>query len=203
MILLGFVVIGAAAGLLAGGRLSGLARHGLRGLWLCILSFVVQGVFGWLPAEALAALGPLALWQPPVAALRYGLLVIFILLNRRGGLWLWVFAVGTVMNAAVIFANGGAMPVAGELLARLSPALAQSLAGGGVFGYTLGTGATPLAFLGDVLCLGGGRVSLGFASVGDIFIGAGGGLLVFRLLRTPAPAETSSRRVWRKGGASR
>lgn len=189
MILLVFVILGGIIGLLAGGRPRNLAHHDLRGLWLCIASFLIQGVFAWVPVENLAALLPLAVLQPIVALLRYGLLLAFVFLNRKGGAWPWVFGAGTAMNAAVILANGGAMPVAGGLLASLSPALAASLSAGEVFGYTLGGGGTPLWFLGDILYLGNARVSLGFASLGDILIAAGGGLLVFRLLRLPAPTD--------------
>lgn len=184
MILLIFVIIGAAAGLLAKGSFKNLAHHGLRGLWLCILSFLIQGVFSWVPVETLAALAPLSILQPMAALARYGLLLAFVLLNiRRNGPWPWAFGAGTAANAAVILASGGAMPVAGNLPARLSPDLAQSLAAGEVFGYTLGGPDTPLWFLGDVLYLRG----VGFGSIGDILIGLGGGLLIFRLLRAPAP----------------
>lgn len=188
MILLVFVILGAVIGLLAGGRFKNLAHHGLRGLWLCIASFLIQGVFAWIPVENLAALLPLAVLQPVVAILRYGLLFVFVFLNIKGGAWPWVFGAGTAMNAAVILANGGAMPVAGNLLASLSPALAASLSAGEVFGYTLGHGGTPLWFLGDILYIGNARMSAGFASVGDILISLGAGLLVFRLLRLPTPA---------------
>lgn len=189
MILLIFVLIGAAAGLLARGSFKNLAHHGLRGLWLCILSFLVQGLFSWVPAETLAALMPLGPLQFIVALARYGLLLAFVLLNIKGnGPWPWVFGAGTAANAAVILANGGAMPVAGSLLARLSPDLAAGLAAGEVFGYTLGGAGSPLLLLGDVLYLRG----VGFASAGDIAIGLGGGLLIYRLLRAPAPGRQAA-----------
>ncbi len=201
MILLVFVVAGIVTGLLARGRFSNLGRHGLRGLWLCILSFVAQGAAAWVPAATLVALAPLPAWQMGVALLRYGLLLAFVVLNllptrgprgKLGQVWPWVFGAGTLANAAVILTNGGAMPVAGRLLADISPAQATQLAAGEVFGYTLQTTATRLAFLGDVLYIGAGGWSLGFASIGDLLIGAGAGLLVFWLLRPPASAGNTA-----------
>lgn len=198
MVLLVFVAAGALIGFAFGGRLAGLGQNPPRGLWLCILSFFVQGAAAWVPVETLAALAPLAVWQLGVALLRYGLLLGFVVWNIRAkrvqnrlrSAWPWIFGAGTAANAAVILANGGAMPVAGRLLGQISPALAASLAAGEVFGYTLETDATRLTALGDILYIGAGRWSLGFASIGDLFIGLGAGFLVFCLLRAGAkPTE--------------
>ena len=209
MVLLIFVVVGGLAGLACGGRLSGLARRLPRGLWLCIASFLVQGAAAWMPVQVLARLAPLPVWQVGVAAVRYGLLLAFAVLNIRNAwasprekaqtgagrwdrrlqkIWPCVFGAGTAANAAVILANSGSMPVAGRLLAQLSPALAASLAAGEVFGYTLETSATRLSWLGDMLYVGFGPVHIGFASIGDLLIGIGAGLLVFCQLRAGADA---------------
>ena len=214
MVLLIFVVAGGLAGFACGGRMSGFSQPLPRGLWLCIASFLVQGLAAWVPVQALAQLAPLAVWQVGVAVVRYGLLLVFAVLNIRGAwapahseahgaavrwdrrlqkAWPCVFGAGTAANAAVILANGGAMPVAGQLLARLSPALAASLSAGGVFGYTLENTATRLSWLGDIIYIGFGPVRIGFASIGDLLIGIGAGLLVFCQLRAGAPAQGGKR----------
>lgn len=217
MLLLLFIAVGALAGFVCGGRWSGLAQGAPRGLWLCILSFLVQGAASLLPMEALNALAPASVWQVTVAVLRYGLLLAFAALNLwepraagkhsestsknhrpPGRAWVWLFGAGTLANATVILANGGAMPVAGRLLEKISPIQAAALSAGEVFGYTLETAATRLPFLGDVLYIGTGALHAGFASVGDLLVGAGAGLLVFSMLRTGSP---SGKRAADAGGS--
>ncbi len=190
MVLLVFLLLGLVAGFVAGGRISG-AVPLPRGLWLCILAFLVQGGAAMLPQAFLAGVAPVSVWQMGVAVARYGLLFAFVAWNirtRPAQAWPWIFGAGTAANAAVILANGGAMPVAGRLLPQISPAVAARLAAGEIFAYTLETPATRLPFLGDIIRIGGGA-TLGFASIGDFFIGAGAGLLVFCLLRAGAPAQ--------------
>lgn len=189
MILALFVVLGLVAGLLAKGSFSNMGKHKVVALWVPIAAFLLKAAFPYL----------LDVWphsremlQLAAAAVQYTALLAFAGLNWRWRWWPLVFGLGTAMNAAVILLNGGAMPVSQRLLTDVSPQLAQSLMAGEIFGYTLQTEATRLPALGDILYIGFGRVQLGLASIGDFFIGLGGALFAFGLMRPPAKKEKAA-----------
>lgn len=84
--------------------------------WLVVLSFILQFSIFFIPTISqriptnLVAL---------VFSLSLGLLVIFALVNRiQAGFWL--LGLGLVLNAAVVIANGGLMPISPETISQLS-----------------------------------------------------------------------------------
>ena len=192
MTLLLFVAAGLALGLVRGGRPSRIAQDRTRWLWLPITAFALKQVAAMLvPGSHL----PVVPVQVCVCLVQYGLLLAFAWANRRAGGWAWAFGAGTAANFLVILFNGGAMPVSARLLA--SPggaALAQSLAVGEVFAYTLCGPGTRLAFLGDVLAfMPGGRLA-GFASAGDLALGLGAGWLACRMMGPrPLPFQKANK----------
>jgi Family of unknown function (DUF5317) len=101
------VVVAVGLGLLAGGRLGGLAELRLRAPWLFLGALALQvtafpaSFLPWATDESLAS----ALW---VAS--YGLLVVGAALNRRVT-GVPVVAFGMCLNVAAILANRGTMPV--------------------------------------------------------------------------------------------
>lgn len=173
MILLLFVIAGLAVGAARGGRLAHLERADLRGFWMPLLSFLLKGLVQWL--------APGSPWDWLLTLAQYLLLLGFSLLWSRCS-WAWPFGLGTLCNGLVILLNGGRMPVSQGLVLRAgTEELAARLAAGAVPGYTLQTAATRLPWLGDILAVG----PLGYASVGDLLLGVGAGMLAFRLIRPP------------------
>jgi hypothetical protein len=110
-------------------------------------------------------------------------LFLFLLLNHRRPVWpLFAFA-GTLMNFLVISLNGGCMPVSAALLTGAGERLSQ-LASGQVYAYCLAGEHTRLAFLGDVIRLGPAAKPLGFASIGDIVLCVGVGILCWQMTKS-------------------
>lgn len=123
---------------------------------------------------------------PPfiVIPLVYFLLFWFIACNLRQGIWVFVFGIGTLLNFAVIAANGLRMPVSEALFRDNSwQDVYLSLLNGEIFGYEAAGAQTKLGFLGDIFALAPGGELLGFASVGDLFLLLGVLLLGAKMLR--------------------
>ena len=174
MILLGCAVLGILVGLIGGGSLRGLGRYALRGALLPVAAYLLKA-------------GSAALFSPQTGALavcllQYSLVFLFLLLNHRRPVWpLFAFA-GTLMNFLVIALNGGCMPVAASLLSQ-GERLAQ-LADGRVYAYCLADGSTHLPLLGDMIRLGSAQAPLGFASIGDLVLCVGVGILFWQMTQT-------------------
>jgi hypothetical protein len=174
MMLLGFAALGLLAGLLSGGSLRGLGKYALKGALLPVAAYLMKAAASNLLVPQTGATA--------VCLVQYSLLFLFILLNHRRPFWpLFTFA-GTMMNFLVIVLNGGRMPVAKTLLDG-GERLAQ-LAQGNVYAYALMDSSTRLAALGDVIRLGTAGQTIGFASIGDVVLCIGVGILFFQMTRT-------------------
>jgi hypothetical protein len=165
LLVLAPLVIGAVAGLAAGGRLQNWLDAPFRWPGLVIGALVVR--------EAVA-LTPLA----RIEALRY-VYVLFILvllgwtawhINRMPGVW--IVSIGAAMNLVVIAANDFRMPVARAGAGRLIEI-------GHTGQYVLMDSSTRLAWLGDWIVL---PTWLGGAySPGDVVVAIGAGVVAFLL----------------------
>lgn len=158
------IVLGLVVGWLRRGSLLNLGELPLRYLWLVALAFGLRFLAN-RGTEWMGLSGVDAGW---LLAGSYLLLLASLLVNRRlPGMGL--LATGAILNLAVIFANGGRMPVAqAGVQAMLGPEAVHDLAQGGDPIYSLVTAETRLPFLADVL-----YVPLGLTkvfSVGDILI---------------------------------
>ncbi|HET7265612.1 MAG TPA: DUF5317 family protein [bacterium] len=155
------VLAGLAAGRLRGGRLVNVTRLNPR--WLPMLVLGVAAV-----AAARGAVLPVAAARACVVG-GYLFALAALLVNLKIP-WLWLALTGGALNAVVIAANGGRMPVSAAVLRVVS----RSLVLGGATGpfYVLAGPGTALAPLGDTLPLvvGGAGVVL---SPGDILLAAG------------------------------
>jgi len=177
MILLIFAVLGIAAGLLAGGWFRHCAEYPLRGVALPIGALLIKAGAAYLLTPQTGAV--------LICLLQYALIFGFLLINSKQVVWtLFVFA-GSFLNFLTILLNGGCMPVSGTLLAAGSER-ARLLASGGIYAYMAVTPQTLLPFLGDVIRVGPKGMLLGFASAGDILLGAGIAILCFQMLRGKA-----------------
>ena len=91
---------------------------------------------------------------------QYTLILVFIFLNRRNRL-LVIMGIGILLNALVIFANGGVMPVSIEAIHAYGLNIDVSSKGM----YRALDSSTRLAFLGDIIP---GRIIIHFIfSIGD------------------------------------
>ena len=174
MMLLLFAALGILAGLACGGSLRGLGRYSLSGVLLPAAAFLLK-------AGAARLLTPQA-GAVAVALLQYSLLFLFLLCNHRRPVWPLLAFAGTLSNFLVIVLNGGCMPVSASLLGGAGERLAQ-LAQGRIYAYCLMDGTTRLPFLGDVLRLGPAGMPLGYASIGDVVLCVGVGILFWQMTR--------------------
>lgn len=166
------VVLGGARG----GRLEGVGRLRLRGL------------AGVAVAAGLVVLGrslPAGRGGPLLVGLGYLGTAGVLWLNRRRP-WVPVLLLGVALNALVIVANRGHMPV--------SPAAFPPVRGGAPFPldsfHVLAGPGTPFAFLGDTFRLALGAVA-SVASPGDLVMAAGIAGLLQDAMRSPAPLSRS------------
>ena len=171
MTMLVFVLLGLLIGFFRAGGISGLARTPLRQPWLLVVALAMQA--------ALMIAGPLVPGffvgkMVLVQVLRFLPLLLFVAFNARD--WrIDVAGLGVALNATVILANGGQMPV--HWMVRDMPVLAQSvqqILGGSVPDYMImtGAGSARLWVLGDLLAYPVFQ-TVGFASVGDLVLGLG------------------------------
>lgn len=165
------VSLGVVVGFLRGGRLSRLANFSLRWPWLAAIAWIAQLVLfgvGFPPS--------LQQFEVPFFFASMALVALVLVLNRRvPGLTL--FGVGLVLNALVMAANGGFMPVSDSALyAAGSGSTVDAMRTNGRVQKTfLMQADTALWFLGDVLPFPPiGKVY----SVGDVVAGLGAFWLV-------------------------
>ncbi len=174
MMLLLFAALGIVAGLICGGSLRGFGRYTLSGVLLPVAAYLLKALAAMLLVPQTGAV--------LVSLLQYSLLFVFLLCNRRRPVWpLFAFA-GTMMNFLVIVLNGGCMPVSASALGTGSERLAQ-LAQGRIYAYCLQDGTTRLPFLGDIIRLGSPDMPLGYASIGDVVLCIGIGILFWQITR--------------------
>ena len=161
MFILYAIPAGILAGLLAGGRLDGLANLRFRWAPLAIAGLLAQVVLFALPQGAeLAAIGP-AVYVGSTAAVLVALLVNV----RLPGLS--IVAAGAASNLLAIVANGGAMPVRAETLA------AAGLDPHDGFSNSVVTTTPNLEPLTDVFAIPAGVPLANVFSIGDALIAIG------------------------------
>ncbi len=187
MLLIALLGLGLAAGLLRGGSLRDLAKLRVRHAWLPLLAFGLQAVF------VLFARDPVSIpsWMRTfILLVTYVGLFGFLLLNRQipGSSLLLA---GAALNAIVMLANGGFMPVTPQAVAR-----------SGHTGYIITQGDdkfvrrskdivlekedTRLWFLSDVFGIPAPLPFSSNFSPGDLVIGLGAAWLTYRGLRCRA-----------------
>jgi len=115
MILVAVLLLSLVIALLRGGKLMRLGQVSLRGAWLIPLAFLMQVYVAFVPArQAQGRFDPAALLNIG----SYMMLLVAVVLNRRlPGMAL--IGMGLLLNAAVITANGGFMPIEPHIVRRL------------------------------------------------------------------------------------
>jgi hypothetical protein len=196
MFILYAVVIGLAAGLLAGGRIAAIGDIRFRWGPLMVIGFLAQvALFSDAVADKVGALGPLLY----VAST---LLVVVAVVRNLAIPGMAVVAVGAASNLAAILANGGFMPASPAAMAALGKAVPV------VYSNSAVLYQPALAPLTDIFALPTWLPFHNIFSVGDVAIAIGVVLVIAVAMRRGAgvdsPAGTlpgASGRLLPPGGA--
>ncbi len=159
---------------LFGGSSPSLEKTLPKRIYLPLLAFAV---------EILLSRGGFPEWF--VFTLEYGLLFWFVLINLKGrGTWPYWIGGGTLLNFAVIAANGFRMPVWPSFFENSGNShIMEALISGDIFGYTPVGSGTKLPFLADIIGFSVYGDIIGFASIGDLFLVAGAGILIYHIIK--------------------
>lgn len=181
MFILYAVLIGLVAGLVARGRLSGLAALDLRWSWVILAGLLVQVVLFSEPVSArIGGLGP------PIYVASTAIVIGAVLANRAIA-GMPIVALGALSNLAAIVANGGFMPA--------DPAALTALGAAHPTAYSNSTIVPDpaLAPLTDIFALPPWVPFANVFSIGDVLIGAGVVVVIITAMRAAArpPATTA------------
>jgi len=193
-VLIGALVVGIVAGLLAGGRITNIANVRLRWVGLLFLGLAIRYGTQWAIDNDVPYMDLVRL---PLFITGFFVLLLGLWLNREQPGFPLAF-VGILLNAGAIIINGGYMPVWGPsvVAAGLDPADITS-AFYRVFGETA-AGGLPASFLatagplGDII-----PVPIPFlnnvASIGDLFLASGLAFFLFAVtVRHPLEFEEAA-----------
>lgn len=164
------LIAGILVAVIAGGRLRHLADVDLRHTWLVICAALLQYGGQWLFGRGVAWVGA---WGSVIYLASLAGVLVFVYLNRSLPGFKWA-GCGVLLNALVIAANGGRMPVSSEAVrvAGLESLLAP-LEEGKVITHALMADSTPLALLGDFIPLPHPYPRPKVISIGDIVLAVG------------------------------
>lgn len=108
------LLLGIAVGLFRGGSLKSLRTAHIRMPLLLVLAFLIQLTLSFM---MLAGSRFFIDWRLVFYAVSYGLLFTALLFNLNSKA-VWLVVMGSLLNFAVIFLNGGTLPVAAEALEK-------------------------------------------------------------------------------------
>jgi Family of unknown function (DUF5317) len=192
------VAIGLIVGKLTGGSFKSLATTPLQYAWLFLLGFGLK-VFVFNPATSKTS-WDLA-YGSKIYMLSLCILAAAVLLNVPRLSWpIYILAAGALLNFAVIFSNGGAMPVQPNLLAKAwGPSYVTQLSSHQFINdVQVATSSTRLGLLDDRFLIST-PIAPNVYSIGDILIGVGGLLLVcsemHRRKNVQVAGEDGSRKI--------
>jgi len=185
LILLGFLALGLAGGLLFEGRVAALGEVRFRWWALAIGGLLFQFVlFSGPVARVVGPLGPLLYVGSTLA-------VLAALLRNLEQPWFRLVALGAALNLVAIMANGGVMPADPAALAAAG-LLDREGAG---FVNTAPLSGAPFAFLGDNWATPGWLPFANVVSLGDLLIGTGAAAWLMTTMRRPRALRFEARRA--------
>ena len=165
------------------GRLRHYLERPLRGIWLPIAAYALEFSFGAL--ERILPWPPSA-WLGVAVCVEYALLFVFLWRNRERKAF-WVLAVSSLLNFAVIAANGFRMPISPVVYNYpIFENIVSRVSAGEMVEYTLVGWDGPLWWLGDTIPVL--WVIPGLASVGDIGLAVGMFILIQEIM-CPKPRK--------------
>ena len=168
--LVDFLIASIIVGVIRKGSLKGLADIPFKNIEGIFISFFIRYLPLLLKGRALEVA---VRHNITVVAISYLILLYVLIINHRIKP-LRLVAFGVLLNAVVILANGGKMPVSVPLAQAVGlDDLIPLLTDPGYLYHTAVTGATRLSFLGDVFPLPPPYPKPRVFSVGDLFMGTG------------------------------
>ena len=174
MLLLYAVALGLIAGFASGGKLHSLGATTVR-FWPVAL----LGLFGQVLLFSSPLAAVVGAWGPSLYVVSTTLVLMALIANlRQPGFWLII--VGALLNFTVIVANGGQMPASPHAWAALNGVAAVPTTD---FSNSVLSGPhTAFPYLGDNFVLPRPLPFANVFSIGDVLIGAGGALFIFRTM---------------------
>ena len=161
-----------------GGRPSNLEKIRFRGVYFVLLAFTIEYLAGYMMSGNLQNwISGHTVW---ILLMVYALLGGFFVLNIRY-LGIKFIAAGSILNAIVIFANGGQMPVKPDLaMIQGHYNAVNALKAGEIFGHKiLETSRDLFIFLADIIDIPEPYLFPKTISVGDCIIGLGAFFIIF------------------------
>ncbi|MBL4937212.1 DUF5317 domain-containing protein [Clostridium sp. YIM B02515] len=152
------LIIAVIIGYCLKGKLRNIDAEKVKGLYLVFAAFFLEYIVLTLLRKGSIKIGTITLLSDIIM---YLMLVIFTYFNRKDR-WILILGIGFMLNAIVIFANGGMMPVR-ETIVR-SYGFKGDLGTTGLYRFI--DKNTHFVFLSDIIPLGNRK--LGIASIGDI-----------------------------------
>jgi hypothetical protein len=179
MFILYAVLIGLAAGLLAGGRIASIGDVRFRWAPLVIGGFLGQVLlFSEAVAEGVGDLGP-SLYVLST------LVVVAAVVRNIAIPGIPLVAVGAVSNLAAIVANGGYMPASPAAMAALGRAAPT------IYSNSALLAQPALAPLTDIFAMPTWLPFHNIFSIGDLILGAGVAIVIVTAMRRPVRSETA------------
>ncbi|HVI35405.1 MAG TPA: MFS transporter [Gaiellales bacterium] len=130
-----------------------------------------------------------AAWDAPLHVLSYLLLICFLLLNVRVPAF-WLVGFGLLSNVAVIFSNGGRMPVSGQAWQAAGKSLSAFNGQGISDNNVLATSDTHLRWLSDIFAVPAQVPLASVLSIGDVMMVIGMVAFVYRSCTAATGAST-------------
>ena len=183
MFILYALVIGLIIGVVAGGRLAGLAALQFRWAGVMVAGLLAQIVL--FSDQVTAWIGAAG---PPIYVLSTLVVLAAVIANRGIG-GMPIVALGAASNFVAIVANGGFMPAAPSALRALAKVPAT------VYSNSAVVADPALAPLTDAFALPSWVPFANVFSIGDVLIGVGVAIVIVAAMRTSAPSEPVARAV--------
>jgi Family of unknown function (DUF5317) len=174
----------------AGGRLGALEEVRLRWVWLVALAFAIQVLLVTVVPEGDTTVHRVA------HVMTYGLAGACVVANLKAVRFVWVVALGGLLNFIAIAANGGVMPASRGALETAGLEVRS-----GSFANSDAVDGAHVSFLGDVFAIPAGWPGANVFSVGDalmllgalLVLHAATGSRLFAARRTAPPRARGSR----------
>lgn len=173
--------LGIIMGYIFKGKLANLAHLKLNYIWLVIIGVILEGGINALLQRQIWELGVLTY---TLDLIMYILIFAFVILNRNSR-EIILMGIGFLLNALVIFANGGAMPVSTQALewvGKLGDIADQGL-------YMMMHESTRFKLLADIIPISLNRIAF-IISIGDVILCIGMIILVIRGMINEKEQET-------------
>jgi len=167
------IVFAVIIGLILGGSFRNLSNLKIDGIYIIIAAFLLDAAGIWSVRLGLVSIGQITF---VIDVIMYVLLLVFVLKNVRNP-YIVTIGAGFLLNALVIFANGGAMPVGAYAVHAAGLNLDVTTQGL----YVPVSAATRFWYLGDIIPYT--FLNINIISVGDIVTAAGMMLLIITSMK--------------------